>query len=300
MLHVVGNLCRDTTLTVDRFPEPGETLVARDSRSGWGGKGLNQAVAATRAGAPVTLYAAVGFDDLPAILADLDGEAWPVLRLTPVQQPTDMSVVLVRGDGENLIVSATGCARGFDPLEADGQLIFATGDALLMQGNLPRKATMACLSDAKQQGARTLLNPSPLWDDAVDWRLVDVIILNAGELIRITGRMDVAAGARWLRDAGVGIVVVTLGAEGAMAFYGLRSIAMPAPLVAPRDTSGAGDVFCGVLVAGLHRGEDLEKHLRMGVAAAALSVTRPGALASCPTADEIARLTTSQSPGSFT
>lgn len=289
-VHVVGNLCRDTTLAVARFPVPGETLVAASSAVGLGGKGLNQAVAAARAGAPATLHAAVGSADAGALAGALSGEPGLALQLAGLDDtPTDTSTILVRGDGENLIVSATACARAFDPAPGLGPL--GRGDVLVMQGNLGLGPTRACLAAGRRAGALTVLNPSPVFEDGTpDWADVDLTVLNRGELAALTGTDDPDRGALALLARGAGAVAVTLGPLGALFRSATEAIAAPAPAVAARDTSGAGDVFCGVLAGLLWRGLDRRDALARAVAAASLSVTRAGALASCPSAAEIAAL----------
>lgn len=291
-VHVIGNLCRDTTLNVARFPVPGETLVAEAGEVGLGGKALNQAVAAARAGALVTLHAAVARGEAAALTAALDGHDGLVPRLVEVDRPTDSSVILVRGDGENVIVSATGCARAFDPLPAlDGLL---PGDVVVMQGNLGLAATKAVLGRARRAGAVTVLNPSPLWaEGTAHWPDIDLVVVNGGELGHLAGDPDPATGAAVLLSRGVGSVVATLGSRGAIYRAGADGLEIAAPAVAARDTSGAGDTFCGVLVGLMACGSEPGEALARAVAAATLSVTRPGALASCPTAAEIAALVVS-------
>ncbi|HEX4765624.1 MAG TPA: ribokinase [Lichenihabitans sp.] len=291
-IHVVGNLCIDTTLGVERFPAPGETLVATSSRSGLGGKGLNQAVAAARTGAPVTLRAPVGIADRERLIVDLAGERGLILRLAATALPTDASVILVRPDGENVIVSTTAAARLFDPLaETDLRHAIAAGDTLLMQGNLPAETTRACLAEARRRGAVTVLNPSPLWSAGGPiWSDVDWLVLNEGELRAISGDAEVETGAVAVLVWGAGAVVVTRGARGVLCLAGPDRIEIEAPAAVARDTSGAGDVFCGVLVGLLASGHAKVEALARATAAASLSVTRPGALASCPSAEEMVAL----------
>ncbi len=153
-VHVIGNLCRDTTLTVDRFPLPGETLVARDCVVGLGGKGLNQAVAAARAAPPSC--------STPPSTATRRRRCRPTSAGNPASRrifaglphPTDTSIVLVREDGENAIVSATACAQAFNPVARDaaGDAL-ARGDILLMQGNLSASATRVSLRKGRLAGA---------------------------------------------------------------------------------------------------------------------------------------------------
>ena len=288
-IYVVGNLCIDTTLGVDRFPAPGETLVAGSSRSGLGGKGLNQAVAAARTGAAVTLWAPVGASDRERLATELAGERGLALRLSATTAPTDGSVILVRPDGENVIVSTTACARAFDPLaETDLSASTAVGDMLLMQGNVPVEVTRACLAEARRRGAKTVLNPSPLWEVGGPlWSDVDWLVLNEGELRAVAGDAEVETGAVAVLGWGVGAVAVTRGARGVLCLTASDRIEIEAPPVVARDASGAGDVFCGILVGLIAMGRPLAEALARATAAASLSVARPGALASCPSSDEI-------------
>lgn len=291
-IHVVGNLCLDTTLSVPRFPAPGETMVALDATTDLGGKGVNQAVAAARAGAVVVLHAAIGQAAAADVVGRLADEARLTLRLERLDRPSDTSTILVRLDGENMIVSTTGCARAFAPAGHAGWAdAIAAGDILLMQGNMSPGATAGCLAAARRRSAVTVLNPSPLWhprDPA--WRDIDWLVANAGEVAALSGEDDPQRGAAVLRGHGVAAVIVTLGSRGAFLLDADGRVEVLAPEVTARDTAGAGDVFCGVFCAHLARGTAPGEGLAHAIAAASLSVTRTGALASCPTADELASL----------
>ncbi|MCW6508267.1 ribokinase [Lichenifustis flavocetrariae] len=290
-VHVVGNLCFDTTLVVPHFPRPGETSVAFESRVGLGGKGLNQAVASARAGADVLFYAAVGVDDVEKVLIVLSRDPRVMPMLTGLAFPTDSSTILVQQDGENAIVSAIACAQAFDPLQDGFADHLQAGDIVLLQGNLTAATTRACLAAAKARSAMTVLNPSPLFPvEDIGWDCVDLLVLNRSELATLSSRTDVEDGAKAMLKRRVGNLVVTLGGQGARAWWSGGAIAVEAPCVEVCDTSGAGDVFCGVLVAALLRGLDLPEALPQAVAAASRSVTRSGALASCPTEAELAVL----------
>jgi ribokinase len=291
MIHVVGNAGVDTVFRVDRFPLPGETIVARDMAEDIGGKGANQAVVARRAGAKVSLIAAVGDDDAGArirtILATegvlIDGLAvWP--------GPTDRSSIYVDPAGENTIVSATNAARAFDPVAAGKLAGVENGDVVLCQGNLSVAVLVNCLRLARMRGATTVLNPSPLFPaDDFDWSLVDIAVLNEVEAKLLSRSGDGGAGARALLAAGVGDVVLTLGERGA-AMLGSDALEVPAPQVAAIDTTGAGDVFCGVLTAARADGASWSAALAAAAQAAAIAVTRRGVLASFPTSQEIAAI----------
>ena len=290
-VHVIGNLCRDTSLAVPHFPRPGETLMATQRSAGLGGKGLNQAVAAARAGAEVIFHAAVGPGEAASLANALADEPGLTLRLVEGEAPTDASLLLVQPDGENAIMSLCAAARGFDPVDRGALCQVALGDILLLQGNLSLATTLACLAEGRRLGARTVLNPSPLWEDAPRaWPDVDLFVLNAGEAADLSGETDAVAAASVLRAAGAGTVVVTRGARGVVLCSDEGTLAAAAPRVEVLDTTGAGDVFCGVLVGGLARGLSPGAALEASTSAASLAVTRAGALAACPTADEIAAL----------
>jgi ribokinase len=292
-VHVVGNACVDASWTVPRFPQIGETLVASSFREDLGGKGLNQAVAAARAGARVRLWAAVGRDEAAArIAARLADEGIDASDLMRSNEQTDLSTVIVDDGGDNMIISRIDCAAGYEPLEQGGlRSAVAPGDVVVMQGNLSPEVTEACLAFARQRGAATVLNPSPIARVAVmPWPMVDWAVMNAGEAETLTERALPQAAAHRLLAMGVGSVVVTLGAKGAILADDRHVDALPAPSTAVIGTAGAGDVVCGVFSGLLSRAVSPRRALAAAVAAASLSVSREGTLSACPTRGEIAIL----------
>jgi ribokinase len=292
MIHVVGNATLDTLIRLDRFPQPGETVVARGADEDLGGKGANQAIVIARCGQSVRLRAALGADPpgeriRRALILEGVGDG-----LTIWPGPTDRCVIYVDSEGENTIVSLIEAARAFDPVEdlrRAGDV--APGDWLLMQGNLSPAVTRACLALAKERGALTALNPSPTYEAAeYDWRLVDLAVVNRVEAMALGGGGEPIEAALALRGLGAGVVALTLGAEGAALIGPNRMIEARAPRVEAIDTVGAGDVFCGMLIAARVAGRDWCEALGAAVAAAAVSVTRRGVLASFPTRGEMAAL----------
>lgn len=285
-VFVLGNAGVDLSLTLAHLARPGETAVASAGVRAPGGKGLNQAVAAARAGARVRFCAPVGEDAEAGFVAQsLAAEPLAEFRLLRRPEPTDTSIVMVAGDGENSIVSLCRCADTLDEAEAEA---FAGGvapeDWLLMQGNLTAPATLAAARAAR---GRVMLNAAPLrWPVTPVLPFCAVAVVNRGEAEAITG---LAAGdaALWLRAQGCGAAVVTLGAEGCVWADTDGLHGLPAAAVRAVDTTGAGDTFCGVLAARLASGQALPDALAAAQRAAALSVTRFGAYAALPTVDEL-------------
>lgn len=292
-VHVIGNACIDLTLNLDSFPRPGETRVAAGLLEGLGGKGLNQAVAAARTGTAVRLHAAVGRDEAAArIRHGMMAEGLDDRALTVLDHPTDRSIVLVERGGENMIVSATGCAALFDPLAgAQAGIAPIAGDMVLMQGNLGPSVTAAVLAWARDRGASTAFNPSPLpAASLLPWASVDLVIVNAVEATDLTGATDPRTASRVLRDWGVDTVLVTRGAAGVIVADGSGTDVFDAAPANAVDTAGAGDVFCGVLAGLVAASWTVRAAIAVAVKAAAVAVTRHGALAACPTREEIAAL----------
>jgi ribokinase len=293
-VHVVGNVCIDTTFRLDRFPAPGETLNAASHVEGLGGKGGNQAVAAGRTGAAVSLWAAIGRDEAgDRIRSLIDGEILHA-RLTALDLPSDRSTVMVDAHGENMIISSVACALAFDPM---GQTLLtghvAPGDIVVLQGNLTPVTTVACLRMARARRALTVLNASPIQaGDAIDLAAADIVIVNAGEGQSLTGATSPHEAARRLIAQGARAAVVTLGAEGGLLLPGhdAAPILVPAPTVKAVDTSGAGDVLCGVLAGCLAQGLAPADALGVAIQASAQAVTQAGTIAACPSAAYISHL----------
>ena len=291
MIHVVGNAAVDTVIRLDRFPRPGETIVAREAADDLGGKGANQAVAIARCGQKVRLVAAVGADAFgDRIRQSLAAEGVEVDGLRTSPGSTDRCVIYVDRHGENTIVSIIDAARGFDPIAETGlEHWIAPGDWVVLQGNLQPSVTSACLALGKEKGATTALNPSPTYAAVdYDWRLVDLVVVNRNEAIELGGCDNPLEAARALREAGAAAVVLTLGAEGAALVTADETLRVGAPRVTAVDTVGAGDVFCGTLIAVRAARFDWEAALQAASEAAAICVTRAGVLASFPTRSEMA------------
>ena len=273
---VVGNAAIDRVFAVERLPTPGETVLARTAARRFGGKGLMQAVTAARAGAQVRFCAAVGDDaDADEIARYLESEPLDATLLRH-NGATDESVIMVARDSENTIVSTAARAQSLPTPIVDEALDSAVpGGVLLLQGNLAAATTRHAL---RRAGARRLIRIANAAPVAFDWRdlqaQVDILVVNAVE-------------ARLLEPFALAAVIVTAGAGGATLTQDGRRHHVAAPAVAAIDTTGAGDVLCGVLAAALDRGMPLLEALERAVLAAALKVTRTGTSSGLPTAAEL-------------
>jgi ribokinase len=276
---VVGSANLDLVATTDRLPGPGETVLGDGYAEHPGGKGLNQAVAAARAGARTAFVGAVGDDDagrrLRAVM-DADGIHAEVSTLAGV--PTGRALIGVSSSGDNSIIvvpGANGRVEVWDPPHAT---------VVLAQLEVPLAAIVVAFTVARQRGARTVLNPAPaqvLTEELLS--LCDVVVPNEHEI-------ELLGGVTRLLGLGVGSVVVTQGARGATLHTGDGTSEVAPFRVQVVDTTGAGDTFCGALSARLAAGDALTDALRVASASAALSTTRAGAVPSIPRLDEVREL----------
>lgn len=289
-IFFLGNATVDLTLVLPVWPSSGETVLASSHARGPGGKGLNQAWAAARAGSNVILAAPIGEDDNGTYLTNFAKDtALFEARWRMCTARTDISTIWVDGNGENMIVSSADCARTIGPDEVDALLAgFSAGDLLVLQGNLKADTTIAACRYAVARGGRTILNTAPIdWSMTSLLNLVDVVICNQPEAAMMSGREGQDAAVA-LSKMVRGSVIVTLGKNGAVLIENEGPVHLTAPAVTAHDTSGAGDVAVGFIAATLARGGSLTEAANVAIKAASLSVTRLGTLSSCPTLDEVA------------
>lgn len=278
---MVGSVNVDTVYGVEALPSPGQTLLAVTTAVGPGGKGGNQAVAAARAGADVDLVAAVGSDAHGALLRThliANGVAIDGVVTLPV--PSGAAVILVdRHTGENVIVVAPGANAHLTLDSQHVRDIVAGCDVLLLQLEIPVDTALAAARQARAAGATVMLNASPAGADPQALselaEVTDVVVVNESE----------AANWTWP----VPHLVITRGAQGASYRAGNEQFDVAAPAVEAIDTTGAGDVFAGVLAAGWTLADDrTHRHaLRRACAAGALATLAGGAGDCAPTNEAI-------------
>lgn len=304
---VFGSFNFDMVARVDRFPVPGESLVASGSQTGAGGKGANQAVAALKAGANVHYIGKTGEDTFGQFarhhLKSVGFNA--VTLLTTADAPTGNALIYVAGnEAENMIAVDPGANMTVTDEEiARCVPAISCADIVLVQLENNLSAIEQVIDAGREHGAFIVLNPAP-WqpvDDAF-LRKVDLLTPNATEARLMTGCcVDDLAGASQAADVlhsrGVGNVIITLGSQGALLSESGEKRHIPCFPSRPRDTTGAGDAFNGALAARLACGEPLHAATRFAAAFAAVSVEKPGA-SSLPDYEEaVKRLTCAASDG---
>jgi ribokinase len=288
-IAVLGSANMDLVVRQARLPRPGETMFGSSFATIPGGKGLNQAVAAARAGGEVEFLGAVGTDAFGSELRDvLRREGIGVDGLATLDTATGTAHIAVLDGGENTIVVVSGANVVETALDDEMRARIAGCDYLVVQFERPAELVAEALAFAKERGLTTIVTPAPVRPFHPDLlSLVDILVPNEREACELAGLDDELDAARELsRDAG--IVVVTRGARGAVVARGgeLLTDVPPHPVDAV-DTTAAGDTFVGVLVARLASGDELDSSLEAASVAAAISVTRPGASTSMPHWDEI-------------
>jgi ribokinase len=222
----------------------------------------------------------------------LEGEGMDLrfLRRTEAQ-PSGVALIFVAPDGENVIAVAPGANDALTAEDVDAaEEAFRDADAVLLQLEVPLAAVRRAAEWGRRFGARVVLNPAPAPSEPLPTdllALVDVLTPNEHEILALTGICDdPRAAIRGLREAGVGAVTMTLGADGALLVSGDGEAKIPGRKVEAVDATGAGDCFNGALTTALAEGLSLEDAARWATVAASISVTRMGAQPSLPMREE--------------
>jgi ribokinase len=287
---VLGSANLDLVVQQPRLPRPGETMFGTGFSTTPGGKGLNQAVAAARAGGDVAFLGAVGRDVFGEQLRErLRDDGVDIRGLEEVDVPSGTAHIAVLPGGENAIVVVPSANMAVTALDEQAQRRIEDARYVVAQLERPIELVGEAFVVARGLGIQTVLTPAPVQPiDHALLQLVDILIPNAQEACELAGVTDETEAAITLSRT-CGLVVMTRGARGALVARDGAVIAeLPGREVVAVDTTGAGDTFAGVLVARLAGGDDLDAALEAATVAASISVTRPGTTTSMPTWDEIA------------
>ena len=296
-IFVLGSANMDLVIAVDHLPRAGETLAGGDLALFPGGKGANQAYAAATLGGRVSIVAAVGSDPFgPKLLSSL-ADAGVDTRLVEISEaPTGCACIYVLPDGDNSIVISPGANATLTPEKALAKLQgMREGDFLLAQLETPLNAVEAAFAYARTLGVTTILDPAPARPlPASLLENVDILTPNQTEAGVLLGNpelcidsfADAERTAVELLALGPQAVVLKLGALGCLFADASEQIGARGFTVKAVDTTAAGDVFNAALAVAMAEGFSLPRALRFANAAAAVSVTRPGAQNSAPTRRE--------------
>jgi ribokinase len=294
---VIGSSNTDMVVTAAKIPLPGETILGNDFSIIAGGKGANQAVAAARAGSDVTFITKTGADDFghQAIEGYKKDRIDTGYIFVDQQKPSGIALIIVdETSGQNSIVVAPGAngSLSTQDMESIRQEI-GKADIVLIQLEIPLGTVKYALDIAHEYGVKTVLNPAPaqkLSDDIL--KKVDIITPNESETFVLTGidpnnEENTKKAAAHLLQKVNECVIITLGSQGV--YYLSKNGAnafLPTKKVNAVDTTAAGDVFNGYLVAGLASGNDMEPSIQLGMRAATASVCKKGAQTSIPFLNE--------------
>lgn len=304
---MVGSLNADLVVRAPRFPQAGETISGDDLQVIPGGKGANQAVAAARHGAQVSMLGRVGNDGFGDFLLDnLRENNVDISHIQRDDASTGTATIIVDSNGQNSIVLSPGANGKVSAADVENAS-FADHRLLLLQLEIPTPTVLAAARRAHENGVSVILNPAPateLPDELISQ--ADYLVPNETELSLLTG-MDVndtpsaELAAKSLLGRGVGHVIVTLGSRGALVVDKYTSIHVETYKVDVVDTTAAGDAFIGGFASKLLESASsranlqesapvLQKAVQYGCACGALATTKFGAQPSLPTKTEVERL----------
>lgn len=288
---VIGSINIDKVYELEHIVRPGETVSSRKYRTAWGGKGLNQAIALSRGGADTALAGCVGAPELEALTAVCAEAGVDAARIRARSVTTGHAIIQVDANGQNCIIVEPGANGTVDPDDIAAFLEgYGTGDILLTQNEISHMPEV--LRAAHQKGLTVVLNPSPFSAEILSWPLecVDIFLVNEIEGEALSGEsapekiLDTLR-RRFPRAA----IVLTLGHDGAMYADKTERFSVPARRVTAVDTTAAGDTFTGYFLAMLLRGGTPKDAMEIAATAAAIAVTRPGAVPSIPWLEETLR-----------
>lgn len=296
---VIGSSNTDMVIQSGKLPAPGETVMGNKFFMNPGGKGANQAVAASRLGGSVAFIAKAGNDLFgKQTLQNLKKEGINTeYMITDTSHPSGVAIIMVDKKGENSIVVAPG-SNGFLEREdiQKAEPAIQQAEFILMQLEIPLQTVEFIAEFAFSIGKKIILNPAPAQQlsDAV-FKKIYLITPNETEAfilsgIKVLDQETAREAAMIIKNKGVQVVIITLGSKGAYVVTDSISKLIPAPDVKAIDTTAAGDVFNGALVVALSEGKDIEEAVVFACHSASIAVTRAGAQSSIPYRKEVSSI----------
>ncbi len=295
---IVGSINMDLVVRVPHVPKPGETILGENFETFPGGKGANQAVAASRMGGEVTMVGRVGNDDFGNTL--IQGLVENQIRTTHVikdsEAPTGIAMIAVAADGENMIVVASGANKEVSIEDVNNtRELMREADLLLVQLECPLETVSESIDLAKAYDVPVVLNPAPAQplSEALLTK-VDYLTPNEIELALLGEKEDIDQAIKNLRGMGVRNLILTLGHNGVRVVTDEIDQHIPAYETTVVDTTAAGDAFNGALAVALAEGKPFLEAVHWGLAAGSLATTKRGAQPSLPTREEVESFLKSQ------
>ncbi len=306
---VVGSLNMDLVIRSPHFPQPGETIFGSHFQTIPGGKGANQAVAASRLGGQVSMVGRVGDDAFADVLlqnlASVGVETSFIVR--DEQAASGVALIVVDDSGENSIVVASGANMKLAEKDVEAaEKVIAAADVLILQLEVPLPVVIRAAQIAQEHQVTVVLNPAPARELTPELlELVDVLVPNESETAILTGlpidsQDELEKAAKNLLNSGIKSVVITLGRRGAfLTSTDYKSKIYEGFSVQPVDTTAAGDAFVAGLAVNYGSGNNLPDSIRWGNAAGALATLRYGAQTSLPKREEVIQLFKGEKPESI-
>ncbi|MEE2910684.1 MAG: ribokinase [Candidatus Poribacteria bacterium] len=298
-IAVVGSFMMDLVVQCNRLPLEGQTIVGQDFNTFVGGKGSNQAIAAARLGANVSMIGRVGTDNFgDELLKNLSAEGVDSqFVVKDTEMGTGVAMITVDANGDNTIVAVPKANMSLNPDNIDqAESAIAVADILLLQLEVSLLAVQRAAEIAKANGVPVLLNPAPARRIPMElMSLVDILVPNETETefltgFRLTDMESIKSAAKHLLEESVPTVVLTLGDQGALLATAEDIQLVPSYSVKAVDATAAGDAFCGTLAVSVARGDSWESAVNFANAAGALAVTKLGAAPSIPTREQVIEL----------
>lgn len=295
---VFGSLNLDLVAYADLLPTLGQTVTGEKLMRFPGGKGLNQAIAAKRAGAQVLMVGAIGSDSEGDFLSQvLKSEGINSDFINQVTTQTGVAVIEVAKDAQNRILIIPG-ANALVRFKAEYLINAGTPKVCLAQLETPIAEVEKFIVSAKAAGAITILNPAPIQSlSSAIAASCDYLVVNETESSYLVGtpserlsKEEAIAIGKQLLGKGFNQIIITLAENGSIFIDHNRQIYTPAFKVSALDTTAAGDAFCGAFATALSEDNSIDYALKFASAAGALAATKAGAVPSLPNSQEILSL----------
>lgn len=294
-IMVIGSSNTDMVVKAPKLPLPGETVLGEFFFMNAGGKGANQAIAATRLGGNTILVTKVGNDIFGK--QTIEGLKKDNINTDYVfvdeQAPSGTALIILNQEGENSIVVVPGANANLLPSDIEKITDLSDAEIILMQLEIPMETIEFVAKKAKLNHQKVIINPAPA-QSLSDNLLHGLYLITPNETeatlltgIKVVDEQTASHAARFFLNKGVENVIITLGKEGAYFENCILSLKIPAQATEALDTTAAGDTFCGALTVAILEKMDWKKAIKFAVKAASISVTRLGAQSSVPYRNEI-------------